>query len=412
MRNTTTCLNFSGRAVFYRSMKLTFPDSILRRSLYLILLLACVCVGLVEPAAGREYLVYFGTYTGAKSKGIYVARLDAETGKLSEAQLAAEIPSPSFLAVHPRNRFLYAVNEVSKYDGKAAGSVSAFSIDAGSGKLALLNAQSSGGPGPCHLVVDKAGRHVLVANYGGGSVEVLPITKNGSLEAPSAFVQHSGSSVNKSRQEAPHAHGIYLDGRNRFAYVPDLGLDQVLIYRFDSGKGTLTPSVPPFGALTAGSGPRHFALHPGGEFAYVINEMVCTVTAFRCDSKSGALTATETVSTLPPGEAVKGGYSTAELFIHPSGKFLYGSNRGHDTIVVYSIDKKSGKLSYVENVPTKGKTPRSFGIDPSGRWLLAANQSSDTVIVFQIDSATGRLSATGQSIEVGAPVSVSFVPVK
>jgi 6-phosphogluconolactonase len=410
--DTTTCLNFPGRAVFYRSMNFTFPDAILRRSLSFILLSACIGMGLVEHASGREYLVYYGTYTGAKSKGIYVSRFDADTGKLAAAQLAAEIPSPSFLAVHPGNRFLYAVNEVSKYDGKAAGSVSAFSIDATSGKLALLNTQSSGGPGPCHLVVDKAGRHVLVANYGGGSVGVLPITKSGSLEAASAFVQHAGSSVNKSRQEAPHAHGIYLDGRNRFAYVPDLGLDQVLIYRFDTRKGTLTPNVPPFGALPDGSGPRHFALHPGGEFAYVINEMVCTVTAFRCDSKTGALTPAETLSTLPPGEVVKGGYSTAELFIHPSGRFLYGSNRGHDTIVVYSIDKKSGKLSYVENVPTQGKVPRSFGIDPTGRWLLAANQTSDTVVVFQIDSATGRLSATGQSIEVGAPVSVSFVPVK
>ena len=268
----TTCLNFPGRAVFYRSMNFTFPDAILRRSLSFILLSACIGMGLVEHASGREYLVYYGTYTGAKSKGIYVSRFDADTGKLAAAQLAAEIPSPSFLAVHPGNRFLYAVNEVSKYDGKAAGSVSAFSIDATSGKLALLNTQSSGGPGPCHLVVDKAGRHVLVANYGGGSVGVLPITKSGSLEAASAFVQHAGSSVNKSRQEAPHAHGIYLDGRNRFAYVPDLGLDQVLIYRFDTRKGTLTPNVPPFGALPDGSGPRHFALHPGGEFAYVINE--------------------------------------------------------------------------------------------------------------------------------------------
>lgn len=401
-----------GRAVFYRSMNFTFPASILRRSLSLILLSACVCAGWVESATGREYLVYFGTYTGAKSKGIYVSRFDADTGKLAPAQLAAETPSPSFLAVHPRNRFLYAVNEVSKYDGKAAGSVSAFSIDAASGKLELLNAQSSGGPGPCHLVVDKAGRHVLVANYGGGSVEVLPITKGGSLEPASSFVQHAGSSVNQSRQKAPHAHGIYLDGRNRFAYVPDLGLDQVLIYRFDPRKGTLTANVPPFGAVKAGSGPRHFALHPSGEFAYVINETVCTVTAFRCDSKTGALAPAETISTLPPGETVKGGYSTAELFIHPSGKFLYGSNRGHDSIAVYSIDQKSGKLSYLENVSTKGKTPRSFGVDPTGRWLLAANQSSDNVFVFRIDLVTGRLSATGQSIEVGAPVSVSFVPAK
>jgi len=408
----TTCLNSPWRAVFYLPMNFTRPESILRRLLSCILLSACVSAALVESAAGREYQVYFGTYTGAKSKGIYVARFDASTGKLAPAQLAAEIPSPSFLAVHPGNRFLYAVNEVSKFDGKPAGSVSAFSIDATTGKLALLNTQTSGGPGPCHLIVDKAGRHVLVANYGGGSVEVLPIAKSGALEVPSSFVQHVGSSVNKSRQGTPRAHGIYLDGRNRFAYVPDLGLDQVLIYRFDSKKGTLTANDPSAGALTAGSGPRHFALHPGGKFAYVINETVCTVSAFSCDSKTGALTPTETLSTLPPGESFKGGYSTAELFVHPSGKFLYGSNRGHDSIAVYSIDQKSGKLAYVENVSTKGKVPRSFGIDPTGRWLLAANQNSDTVFVFQIDPATGRLTATGQSIEVGAPVSVSFVPAK
>jgi 6-phosphogluconolactonase len=341
-----------------------------------------------------------------------VARFDAATGKLAPAQLAAEISSPSFLAVHPGNRFLYAVNEVSKFEGKPAGSVSAFAIDAATGKLALLNTQTSGGPGPCHLIVDKAGRNVLVANYGGGSVEVLPIARSGALELPSTFVQHAGSSVNKSRQEAPHAHGIYLDGRNRFAYVPDLGLDQVKIYRFDSKKGTLTANDPSAGVLTAGSGPRHFALHPGGQFAYVITEMACTVSAFRCDPKTGALTPVETLSTLPPGETFKGSYSTAELFMHPSGKFLYGSNRGHDTIAVYSVDQKSGKLTYVENVSTKGKGPRSFGIDPTGRWLLAANQSSGTVFVFQIDPATGRLTATGQSIEVGAPVSVSFVPAK
>lgn len=373
---------------------------------------AAVLVCLISPAIAREYLVYFGTYTGAKSKGIYVARFDATSGNLSSAELAAETPSPSFLVVHPSSRYLYAVNEVSKYEGKPAGSVSSFSLDAKSGKLSPINAQSSGGGAPCHIIVDKSGRNVLVANYSGGSVAVLPVQKNGALQPASAFVQHTGSSVNKSRQEAPHAHGIYLDGRNRFAYVPDLGLDQYLIYGFDSGKGALTPATPPYASVTPGSGPRHFALHPGGRFAYGINEMVCTVTAFSCDPKTGALTILETVSTLPPAEAMKGSYSTAELFCHPSGRFLYGSNRGHDTIAVYAIDQKSGKLSYVENASTKGKTPRSFGIDPTGRWLLAANQSSDNVFVFAIDPNTGRLTATGQSIDVGSPVSVSFIPAK
>lgn len=373
---------------------------------------AAVFVCLISSAVAREYLVYFGTYTGAKSKGIYVSRLDTKTGSLSPADLAAETPSPSFLAVHPGHRHLYAVNEVDKFEGKSAGSVSSFSLDATSGRLSPINVQSSGGGAPCHIIVDKSGRNVLVANYSGGSVAVLPVQKNGALQPASAFVQHTGSSVNKSRQEAPHAHGIYLDGRNRFAYVPDLGLDQYRIYRFDSGEGTLNPATPPYASVTAGSGPRHFALHPGGRFAYGINEMVCTVTAFSCDPKTGALSVLETLSTLPPSEAMKGSYSTAELFCHPSGRFLYGSNRGHDTIAVYAIDQKSGKLSYVENASTKGKTPRSFGIDPTGRWLLAANQSSDNVFVFAIDPNSGRLTATGQSIEVGSPVSVSFVPAK
>jgi 6-phosphogluconolactonase len=240
-------------------------------------------------------------------------------------------------------------------------------------------------------------------------VASLPVQKDGSLKPASSFVQHTGSSANKGRQEAPHAHGIYLDAANRFAFVPDLGLDKVLVYRFDAGQGTLTANDPPSAPVAPGSGPRHFAFHPKGRFAYVINEMVCTVTAFTCDSKRGALTEFQTLSTLPSGESVKPGYSTAELFTHPSGKFLYGSNRGHDTIVVYDIDQKSGKLTMVEHVSTQGKIPRSFGIDPAGRWLLAANQNSDSVVVFGIDAKTGRLTPTGQTIEVGAPVSVTFV---
>jgi 6-phosphogluconolactonase len=369
-----------------------------------------LCAAAVTGAAEKgQLLVYFGTYTGKKSKGIYVSRLDTGSGKLSAPELAAEITSPSFLAVHPNERFLYAVNEVSKFDGKPAGAVSAFAIDRQTGRLSLLNQHSSGGPGPCHLVVDKSGRNVLVANYGGGSVAALPVAKDGSLREASAFVQHKGSSVNPQRQEGPHAHGIYLDSANRFAFAPDLGLDKVLIYRFDARKGTLTPNDPPAGSVAPGAGPRHFALHPHGRFAYVITEMQCTVTAFACDSRRGELKEIQTISSLPAGESVRPDYSTAELFAHPSGKFLYGSNRGHDTIAVFAIDAKTGKLSLVEHVSTQGKIPRSFGIDPSGRWLLAANQNSDRVVVFRIDASTGRLTPAGQTVEVGAPVSVQFV---
>ncbi len=360
-------------------------------------------------ASGGEMLVYFGTYTGKKSKGIYVSRFNPKTGALGAPELAAEAASPSFLAVHPTGRFLYSVNEVDNTKDKPAGGVSAFRIDAATGKLTPLNQQSSGGAGPCHLVVDKAGRNVLVANYGGGSVAVLPVNKDGSLKEASAFVQHKGSSVNRSRQEAPHAHGIYLDSANRFAFVPDLGLDRLVAYRFDSSRGTLAANAPAFAPVTPGSGPRHFAFTPNGNFAYVINEILCTATAFGYDSKRGALAELQTISTLPDGESVKPGYSTAELFAHPSGKFLYGSNRGHDSIVSYSIDGKSGTLTHLANTPTQGKVPRGFGIDPSGRWLLAANQNSDSVVVFEVDLSNGRLTPTGRSVEVGAPVSVVFV---
>jgi 6-phosphogluconolactonase len=379
----------------------------------LALLVAAAC-GLPAVAASRnsETFVYYGTYTGRKSKGIYVSRLDAATGKLGAAELVAEVASPSFLAAHPRGGFLYAVNEVSSFEGKKAGGVSAFAIDRTTGKLSPLNQQSSVGPGPCHLVTDKAGKNVLIANYGGGSVAVLPVAGDGSLRPASSFIQHTGSSVNKGRQEAPHAHGIYVDPANRFAYVPDLGLDQVLIYGFDARKGTLTAGEPAAASVAPGSGPRHFAFHPKGRFAYVINELVCTVTAFACDPKRGTLTEVQTISTLPAGESVQRGYSTAELYAHPSGKFLYGSNRGHDTIVSYAIDPKTGKLTLIEHTSTLGKIPRSFGIDPSGKWLLAGNQNSDTVVVFSIDAKTGRLTATGQTVEVGAPVSFAFVPAK
>ena len=362
-----------------------------------------------SPAGRKDLLVYFGSYTGAKSKGVYVSRLDLASGALSRPELAAETTSPSFLAVHPNGTFLYAANEIGDFGGKASGSVSAFSINRHTGTLTLLNQQASAGGGPAHLVVDKKGRNVLVANYGGGSVAVLPIDRNGTLKPASAFVQHTGSSVNAQRQKEPHAHSINLDPANRFAFVADLGLDKVLVYRFDAGVGSLVANDPPFVATAPGAGPRHFAIHPKGRFAYVINELQCTVTAFSCDRSHGRLTPVQTVSTLPAGVSVLPAYSTADVQVHPSGRFLYGSNRGHDSIVVFAIDEKSGQLTYVENQPTRGSTPRGFGIDPSGTYLLAANQRSDSVVVFRIDRRTGRLTPTGQTIEVGSPVCVKFV---
>jgi 6-phosphogluconolactonase len=357
----------------------------------------------------NDLLVYIGTYTGAKSQGIYVSRLDAASGALSPPELAAETRSPSFLAVHPRGGFLYSVNEVNTSGGNPGGSVSAFAIDRTTGRLTPLNQESSGGAGPAHLIVDKSGAAVLVANYGGGSVAAVPIDADGRLKPPSAFIQHSGSSVNPQRQKGPHAHSINVAPNNRFAYVADLGLDKILIYRFDAKRGSLTPNDPPFAAVQPGAGPRHFAFHPKGKFAYVINEMDLTVTAFSHDAKRGGLTVLQSVSTLPEGLPKVSSYSTAEVQVHPSGRFLYGSNRGHDSITVFAIDGKSGKLTYVQNEPTQGSTPRGFGIDPSGTYLLAGNQRSDSVVVFRIDQQTGRLTPTGHKIEVGSPVCVKFV---
>jgi 6-phosphogluconolactonase len=355
-------------------------------------------------------LVYFGTYTtGAKSKGVYVSRLDPASGTLSPPQLAAEASSPSFLAVHPTGNFLYTVNEVNTFGGKPTGSVSAFAIDRKSGLLKQLNQQSSEGAGPAHLIVDKDGLNVLVANYGGGSVAVLPLGKDGKLKSASALVQHTGSSVNPQRQKEPHAHSINLDPANRFAYVADLGLDKVLAYRFDARNGLLTLNNPPSASVQPGAGPRHLAIHPSGRFAYVINELNCTITAFNNDSAKGELKELQTISTLPAKQAMQSGFSGAEVQVHPSGKFLYASNRGHDSIAVFAIDQNTGRLTYVENEPTQGSTPRGFGIDPDGGYLLAGNQRSDSVVVFRIDPQSGKLAPTGTKIEVGAPVCVKFV---
>ncbi len=363
----------------------------------------------LDAASAGSCLVYVGTYTGPKSQGIYAYRLDLASGKCTPLGLVGEVKSPSFLAVHPNRKFLYAVSEISDLDGKPTGGVSAFAIDAASGKLTLLNQQSSHGAGPCHVVVDKSGKTVLVANYGGGSIASLPVGSDGKLGPAASAIQHKGSSVNPSRQKEPHAHSINVDPGNRFAMAADLGLDKVLVYKLDPATSKLTPNDPPSAAVKPGSGPRHFAFHPSGKFAYVINEILCTVTAFAYDGQRGQLTEKQTLSTLPEGVAVKPEYSTAEVQVHPSGKFVYGSNRGHDTIAVFAVNESDGTLRLIENTPTGGKTPRGFGIDPTGKFLFAGNQDSHTVVVFRIDEKTGRLTPTGQTLEVGSPVCVKFV---
>ncbi len=390
----------------------TFPAILVSWFAVLSLYLSTPFGQAAQTASGSQTLGFIGTYTGAKSKGIYAFRLDA-SGAMTRPTLVAETANPTFLAVHPNQRFLYAANETGNFAGKKSGAVSAFSVDSKTGGLTLLNQQPSGGDGPCHLIVDPTGKNVLVANYGGGSVEVLPLQEDGRLGEPSTFIQHQGTSINPQRQGGPHAHFITTDAANRFALTCDLGLDKVLVYRFDAAKGGLTPNEPPSAPILAGSGPRHLAFHPNGRFAYVINEMACTMTALSYDPPRGELREIQTISTLPNGEERKPNFSTAEVEVHSSGKFLYGSNRGHDTIVVFAIDEQTGKLTHVENQSTGGRTPRNFAIDPSAHYLLAENQDSDTIVSFRIDSKTGRLTRTGQVIEgVGAPVCIKFVSPK
>jgi 6-phosphogluconolactonase len=305
---------------------------------------------------------------------------------------------------------LYAVSEVADYKDSNSGAVASFALDPISGKLTPLNHQSSTSAGPCHLVVDRQGKNVLVANYGGGTAAALPIQVDGKLAPASSTVRHTGSSVDKSRQEGPHPHSINLDASNRFAFVADLGTDKVMIYRFDPAKGTLTPNDPPAVDLPPGSGPRHFAFHPSGNFAYVINELASTITPFTYDAERGVLKTLSpkaTVSTLPPD--FKGENTTAEVRVHPSGKFVYGSNRGHNSIAIFAVDPATGGLSSVGHQATGGKTPRNFNIDPDGRFLLAANQDSNTITVFRIDPNTGKLEPTPHSIEIPKPVCIRFL---
>jgi 6-phosphogluconolactonase len=360
------------------------------------------------PAPRGKVRVYVGTYTSGDSKGIYRLQLDLATGALTPEGEPTPTVNPSFLARHPSGRFLYAVNETGESRADKSGGVSAFAVDGASGALTLLNQQPSGGPAPCHLWVDTEGRHLLVANYWDGSVSVLPIGADGRLGPASARIQHQGKGANPERQEGPHAHSVTLDPANRFAFVADLGTDKLAVYRYDGAKGTLTPHDPAAVSLAPGSGPRHFTFHPGGRHAYLINELLSTVTAFDYDAAAGKLTERQTVPTLPSGVAAASN-TTAEVVVHPNGKLLYGSNRGHDSLAIFAIDPATGKLTAAGHQPTLGKEPRNFAIDPTGTFLLAANQNSDSVVVFRIDPASGRLDPVGPPTRVPAPVCLRMV---
>lgn len=351
-------------------------------------------------AAPKNFLVYFGTYTGPKSKGIYVSQFDVASGKLGPLTVAAELPNPSFVWPHPNGRFLYAVSE------ERGGSASAFSIDPKTGALTLLNKVSTKGNGPCYIRVDKTGRAALVANYGSGTFALLPIETDGKLREASASIQDQGKGSNPSRQDRPHAHSLNPSPENRFAVGADLGLDKLFVFSFDPAQGTLAQHS--YWEAKPGSGPRHFTFHPNGRFAYVTNEMASTVDALTWNAAAGELKGIQTISTLPPD--FKGENTTAEIQVHPSGKFLYDSNRGADSIAVFTIDRRKGTLTAVGHTSTQGQTPRNFGIDPTGSFLIAANQKSDNIVVFRIDKRTGKLTPSGQTLEVGSPVCVKFVP--
>jgi 6-phosphogluconolactonase len=368
-----------------------------------VIALTMLLVAVAAPA--REFLVFVGTYTNALSRGIYVSRLDAATGILVAPELAAATPSPSFLALSPGNKFLYAANSTVSFQGKNTGSVSAFALDKNSGRLVFLNQKSSGGSDPCHLSVAGNGGILLVANYNSGSLKSFQLNPDGSVGADGSLILHHGSSINPSRQTAPHAHFICPDPSGRFALACDLGLDKIMIYKIDAAAGTLAEHS--FASVPPGSGSRHLAFSPDGKFAHVVNEMGCTVSTFRWNSKSGTLEPVETVSALPPGVAAQPGDTAAEILT--VGDQVYATIRGRDEISVFSADPRSGRLTFVQAIPSGGQVPRGLGIDPTHRWLLVGNQKTDNVVEFAIDRKTGKVAPTGRELKIGSPVDVKFV---
>jgi len=354
----------------------------------------------------NDLFAFVGTYTSMGSEGIYTLRLNGETGELTQVSVATGLENPSWVGLDPSNEHLYAVSENDGLDG--SGAITAYSVNASTGELTKINQQSTGGPGPCHLMVDSTDSLVIVTNYGGGSVAALPINDDGSLAERSDFIQHVGTSVNENRQQEAHAHSVNIDDSNSHAYVCDLGMDKVLTYDIDLANGKLSSSSPASVVTVAGDGPRHFDFHPTGSYVYVINELGMTITLYDRD-EDGKLTAVQSVPTLPEGTEYLPKYSTADVHVSPDGKFVYGSNRGHETLVIYAIDQSTGKMTYVGHQSTLGDEPRNFVITPDGKFLLAENQNTGTIVTFKRES-DGTLTATGSVIEVPAPVCIQFMP--
>lgn len=357
-----------------------------------------------------DWVMFVGTYTrtGA-SKGIYVYRMDSETGGMTQVHVEEGISNPSFVTVHPNQKYLYAVAEVSESSGVPGGAVMAYEIDRSNGKLSRINQQSTGGTGPCHVSIDASGKFAVVANYGGGSVAMLPVNEDGSLEPSSHFIQHyGGTKVNPQRQEKAHAHSANLSPDNRIAVINDLGLDQLRVYEMDLDAGKLNFNEDSSISSTPGAGPRHFDFHPNGKYAYAINELGCTVTAYNYDAASGKLSEINTLSTLPEG--YEGENTTADIHVSPDGRFVYGSNRGHNTLAIYKIDESDGSIEFVGDQSTGGKTPRNFAIHPDGTYLYVANQDSDSIIQFEVNTTTGELTPVGREIRCPMPVCLKFMP--
>jgi len=373
--------------------------------LALLLLAGLPAAAAAADKTGNSFFVYFGTYTGPKSKGVYVGRFDAASGQLAGVHAAGEVQNPSWVTIHPNGRFLYAVTEIGN-DARTEASVSSFAIDAATGDLKFLNKVQSGGGGACHLAIDKTARNIAVANYGSGSTSVFRLGADGTIGERTGFQQHSGSSSDPRRQRGPHAHAVVFSPDNRFLIVPDLGLDELIVYRFDAAAGTIAANDPPFYKGKPGLGPRHFAFHPNGRFAYILNEMGSAVTALSYDAAKGSFTELATVTTLAPD--FKGENNSAEIAVDRAGRFLYASNRGDDSLTVFAIDKQ-GKLSEVERVSTQGKIPRGFNLDPTGKYLIAGNQNTGNVVVYKVDAKTGKLTPTGQVLELASPVCVQFL---
>ena len=373
----------------------------------------------MNAAKSDSLMMYVGTYTRrephvvGKSTGIQICTFDTTSGEITFVETMTGVVNPSFLTIHPSSRFLYAVSEMGeRIEGKPAGGIAAFQINPENGTLTALNLQPSLGTGPCHLVVDATGQFVLATNYSSGGVVVLPIRPDGSLGTSTDFIQHEGSSVNPQRQQEPHPHSITLDPSNRYALVPDLGTDKVMIYAFDTENGKLKPnSAQPWARTKSGAGPRHLDFHPNQRFVFVGNELDSTVIAFEFDATRGTLREINTLSTLPAGyeESASEKSWVADVHVHPSGKTVYVSNRGHDSIAIFDIDKESGKLTLAGHMSTKGIYPRNFAVDPNGNFLIAANQNSDDIYVFAIDAKSGGLAETAYSIEIPTPVCVKLL---